>query len=184
MNTSESIKTIMPLLLKAQKEIGAVKKDAVNPFYKSNYADLNSVIEACKDILNEKGIFVMQPVGHDEQGDYVETFLMHESGEFVSSQMRLVSTTDAQKQGSAITYARRYALQSLLFMQSVDDDGNEASKPVVVPQETILLENCVDCVKQGVKNPSIAAFVYEESMRDYGLSLCFTHRKDHKKLGA
>jgi hypothetical protein len=85
-------------------------------------------MDACKEKLNEKGIFVLQPVGHDEHGDYVETILMHESGEFISSQMRLVATTDAQKQGSAITYARRYALQSLLFMQSVDDDGNTASQ--------------------------------------------------------
>ena len=129
MNTSKSILTIIPLLLTVQRELEAVKKDSVNPFFHSNYADLNNVMDSFKDILNEKGIFVIQPVGHDEHGDYVETILMHESGEFISSQMRLVQTTDAQKQGSAITYARRYALQSLLFMQSVDDDGNTASQP-------------------------------------------------------
>ena len=133
MNTSKTLTTIIPLLLTVQRELEVVKKDSVNPYFHSNYADLNSIMDACKDVLNEKEIFILQPVGHDEHGDYVETILMHTSGEFISSQMRLVATTDAQKQGSAITYARRYALQSLLFIQSVDDDGNTASTPVKTP---------------------------------------------------
>lgn len=128
MNTSDKITTIMPLLLKVQKSMESVVKGEVNPFFKSNYADINSVIDVCKTPLNDAGILVLQPVGHDELGDYVETILIHaNSGEFVTDKMRLVPTTDPQKQGSAITYARRYALQSLLFMQAVDDDGNTAS---------------------------------------------------------
>jgi hypothetical protein len=131
MNSSGTGKQILPALLKVQKELEKVKKGEVNPFFKSNYADLNSVIDVCKEPLNNAGILVLQPVGHDEHGDYVETILVHaESGEIMSDKMRLIATTDPQKQGSAITYARRYALQSMLFMQAVDDDGNTASMPV------------------------------------------------------
>lgn len=139
MNTSTTITKITPALLKAQKEIGAAKKETVNPFFKSKYADLGSVMEACKEQLNANGITVLQPVGHDEHGDYVETVLLHESGEFVSEKMRLIPTTEVQKQGSAITYARRYGLQSLVFIPSEDDDGNSAttsSKPTTVSQNT------------------------------------------------
>lgn len=129
MNGTQSIKEISIALLKAQKEIGAAKKGSVNPFFHSKYADLGSVMEACKEALNTNGITVLQPVGHDEHGDYVETVLLHDSGEYISSQMRLVATTDVQKQGSTVTYARRYSLQSMLFIPSEDDDGNRASEP-------------------------------------------------------
>lgn len=128
MNRSESIKTITAILLKLQKTMEAVVKEEVNPFYNSKYADLNSFMDVCKKPLNEAGILVLQPIGHDETGEFIETILLHvETGEFISTQSKLVVTTDPQKQGSAITYMRRYSLQSLLFMQAVDDDGNTAS---------------------------------------------------------
>ena len=128
---SESIIKIAPALLKAQKEIGSAVKGSTNPFYKSAYADLGSVMEACKDKLNENGISVLQPVGTDEGGVYVETILLHESGEFISDKMRLSVKEDnnPQAQGSAITYARRYSLQSMVFIPAEDDDGERATQP-------------------------------------------------------
>lgn len=129
MTTSNTLIKIAPALLNAQKKIGSAKKDAKNPFFKSNYADLGSVMEACKDALNENGITVLQPVGTDEQGFvYVETILLHESGEFISDKMRIEmkEQNNPQAQGSAITYARRYSLQSLVFIPAEDDDGNKA----------------------------------------------------------
>lgn len=128
MTKSDSIKEIAAALLKAQKEIGAATKGKENPFYHSTYADLGAVMEACKDKLNENGISVLQPVGSDELGVYVETVLLHESGEFISDRMRIAAkqANDPQAQGSAITYARRYSLQSMVFIPAEDDDAEGA----------------------------------------------------------
>jgi len=131
MKTSESIKAIAPALLKAQKLMGAAKKDAENPFYKHNYADLGSVMEVCKGPLNENGIIVLQPV----VGTFVETTLVHESGEWMSSETPIVTATqnDPQKLGSAISYARRYGLQSMLFIPAEDDDAEKATTHTPAP---------------------------------------------------
>lgn len=130
MKTSDSIVKIAPALLAAQKEIGSATKEATNPFFKSKYADLGSVMEACKEALNKHGMTVLQPVGNSEQGTTVETTLLHESGEFISDTM-IVSAkqpNDPQAQGSAITYARRYSLQSMMFIPAEDDDGERGTR--------------------------------------------------------
>lgn len=135
MKTSKSIIKITPALLASQKKIEAVEKNASNPFFKSKYADLNSLIEACKTILNSNDILVLQPIidGH------VETRLIHTSGEWMSSKTKIVSKSenDPQAQGSAITYARRYGLQSMLFMSSEDDDGERATNHKEVDKEEV-----------------------------------------------
>lgn len=124
MKTSSSIKAISLALLKAQKEIEKVKKTAENPFYKSSYADLPSIIEAVKKPLNDNGIIVLQPINKD----FVETVLLHESGEWIRSLTRIVTKepNNPQAYGSAISYARRYAIQSLVFLSAEDDDGEGA----------------------------------------------------------
>jgi len=144
-------KTLAQALLEAQKKIGAATKGAANPFFKSHYADLGSVMEACKGPCNEEGITILQPLGCDQYGEYIETTLLHVSGEKIVSRMRIqppqrmVSASkpkgagddwvppfdpylapDPQAQGSAISYARRYSLQSLLFIPAKDDDGEGA----------------------------------------------------------
>lgn len=128
MKSSELIDKIAPALLKAQANIGAATKGAKNPFFKSKYADLGAVMEACKEHLNDQCITVLQPVGHDEHGQYVETVLLHNSGQFISDRMTITCAkeNDPQAQGSAITYARRYALQSMLFIPAEDDDAEGA----------------------------------------------------------
>jgi hypothetical protein len=85
-------------------------------------------MEVCKDPLNDAGIFLAQPASSDQNGTYVETTLYHESGEFISTgPMKLeLSKTDMQALGSAITYARRYQLQSLLSIPAEDDDAENA----------------------------------------------------------
>ncbi len=130
MTQSQSISKIAPALLKAQQAMGGAKKDAQNPFFHSSYADLGAVMEACKDALNENGIFVLQPISaYQGESQAVETYLIHESGEFFSSKMKITpkNENNAQDVGSAVTYARRYALQSFLFIPAEDDDGNHAS---------------------------------------------------------
>lgn len=146
MKTSDSIANIASALVKAQKAIGAAKKGANNPFFHSKYADLGAVMEACKDALNENGIVILQPVGFDEAGQYVETVLLHTSGEYLSDRMRLVAKTDnnPQDQGSAISYARRYSLQSMVFIPAEDDDAERATHREVKPQAPVT-ERCVEC---------------------------------------
>jgi hypothetical protein len=129
------MKQIAAALLKAQKEMGNATKDSKNPFFKSSYADLNAIREACMPSLNANGIVVLQPTVTIEGKNYVKTVLLHESGETFESLTEIIYSkiNDAQSQGSGITYARRYGLQSLVNVGAEDDDGNKASnnKPIV-----------------------------------------------------
>ena len=128
MNKSESIKNIAAALVKSQSEMGNAVKDSKNPFFKSNYADLNSIREASLPILNKNGITVLQPTTVNEGKAYVETTLLHESGEYLTSITEIISNkiNDAQSAGSGISYARRYGLQSFLCIGAEDDDGEKA----------------------------------------------------------
>lgn len=125
MNKSDSITKISAALVKAWKNIGSATKDASNPFFKSTYATLGEVMEVVKQPLLDQGIIVMQPV---VDGEFVETILLHESGEWISGTMKLVCAKphDPQAMGSATSYNRRYGLQSMCFVPAVDDDGEKA----------------------------------------------------------
>ena len=128
MKRSESISKLAAALVKAQRKIGAAKKDSANPFFKSKYADLGAVMEACKEAFNSEGISVLQPVTYTADGKHaVETTLLHESGEYISETMALeLTVAKMQDLGSAISYARRYSLQAMGFIPAEDDDA-EAS---------------------------------------------------------
>ena len=131
------MKQIATALLKAQSEMSNPKKGATNPFFKSKYADLNAIREAVIPTLNENGISVLQPIVHVDGKNFVKTILLHESGELMDSLTEIIynKQNDAQAQGSGISYARRYALQSFVCVGSSDDDGNKASE-VSKPQAT------------------------------------------------
>lgn len=131
METSATIQEVSKALVKAQSEMGNAIKDSQNPFFKKSYADLNAVREACMPALNKYGISVIQPTVYRDGKNFVNTILLHESGEFLSglTEIIYVKTNDAQAQGSGITYARRYGMQSLVNVGCEDDDGNAASKP-------------------------------------------------------
>jgi hypothetical protein len=128
MNRSESIVKIALALVKAQSVMGNAIKDAKNPFFKSSYANLNAVREAVLPAMNANGISVLQPTIQVDGKSFVETVLLHESGEFISSLTEVIvsKANDAQQQGSGISYARRYGLQSLANIGSDDDDGETA----------------------------------------------------------
>lgn len=132
MKNSETLTKIAPALVKAQSEMSNAVKDAKNPFFKSSYADLNSVREACIPALNKNGITVLQPTVYEDGKPFVQTLLLHESGEYISSLTEIICNkqNDAQSHGSGVTYARRYGLQSMCNIGSEDDDGNAASAPV------------------------------------------------------
>lgn len=126
---SEQINELGAALAKAQGLIEGAKKDSANPFFKSKYADLASVWEACRKHLSDNGLSVTQCPEESENGIAVETMLLHSSGQWIKSRYTMpVSKLDAQAVGSAITYARRYALASIVGIAPEDDDGNAAAK--------------------------------------------------------
>ena len=128
MNRSDSITKIAAALVKAQAAMGNAVKDSKNPFFKSSYADLNAVREACLPALNANGVSVLQPTVHVDGKPFVETVLLHESGEFISSLTEVIcaKANDPQAHGSGVSYARRYGLQSMVNLGSADDDGESA----------------------------------------------------------
>jgi hypothetical protein len=129
-------KALFPAFLKAQKAMEPVRKSATNPAFRSKYADLGALVEAVLPALHENGFGLMQPPHSDGALVEVETLLVHESGGYVRSILGLRPTKqDPQGVGSAITYARRYALQGLAGIAPEDDDGNAASAPRQARQE-------------------------------------------------
>ena len=121
--------TIAGALAKAQAEMGKALKQNTNPAFRSKYADLGSVMDACLPALNKHGIAVIQPTVDDESGRYVETVLLHESGETLRCRVPLiVQKNDMQGYGSAVTYARRYGLMCMAGIAPEDDDGNAAAE--------------------------------------------------------
>jgi hypothetical protein len=117
MNKSESIKELACALAKAQGQMGGAHKGKANPFFKSVYADLSSVVTAIREPLSSNGLsFIQATEPSDKDEIRVITMLMHESGEWLSSTIAIpVSKADAQGYGSAITYAKRYGLQLCLI---------------------------------------------------------------------
>jgi hypothetical protein len=129
MKQSESIKNLAAAMAAAQSQMGAAIKGASNPFFKSKYADLGSVIEAIKPHFAEHGLSYVQFPVSGESSVGVTTRLMHSSGEWLEQDYFIpLGKMDAQAAGSAITYARRYALQSIAGIPAEDDDGNAATQ--------------------------------------------------------
>jgi hypothetical protein len=125
---SESTKEIAAALAKAQGAIKGAAKDRLNPHFKSAYADLASVWDACRAPLAANGIAVIQGVEADGGTVRVETMLAHASGEWMASTLTLLATpATPQGVGSALTYGRRYGLAAMVGIAPEDDDGNAAS---------------------------------------------------------
>lgn len=133
-------------LSKAQAKFKHVEKNATNPFYKSKYSTLDSIIDASRDILADNELAVSQwPITQDNKAG-IKTLLLHSSGQYLEDILLLpVKEQTAQAYGSAITYARRYSMAAILNLASdEDDDGHGAShsysglkeRPKVVRQGT------------------------------------------------
>ena len=125
-------KNLNQKLYSLQQELGAISKDETNPFYKSKYFDINSLIKQLQPLLKKHGLLLLQPIENNE----VKSIILDVDGETkVESGITLPDLPDPQKLGSAITYFRRYTLQSLLALQAEDDDGNKAItkvKPLLI----------------------------------------------------
>lgn len=148
MKTSETLATILPALLAAQKELGGVKKESSNPFFKSTYADFNAVLAAIKPIYTSHGLVIIQSPVSEGNMVGVTTRICHESGEWIEGAVTLPLTKqDPQAAGSAITYAKRYALQSMALLPSVDDDAEQSMFRGPEPVETITNEQARELEK-------------------------------------
>lgn len=122
------MKEIYEKLAKIQEEVGAIKKGQENPFFKSKYFDINQLLEQIKPLLTKYGLVIIQPLTHVLGNPALMTHLIDkDSGESITESIPLPIMSDPQKMGSAITYYRRYALQSFFALQAEDDDGNLAS---------------------------------------------------------
>jgi hypothetical protein len=127
MKQSESINKLAMALVKAQAEMGGAVKDAKNPFFKSNYADLTSVIKTIKEPFANNGLAYVQFPLHGEHSAGVTTRLIHESGEWLEQEYLMPLTKmDSQAFGSILTYARRYSLSAMAGIPTVDDDSESA----------------------------------------------------------
>jgi hypothetical protein len=136
MERSESIKALSMALAKFHSQVGKIAKDAKNPFFKSNYASLSHILQEVSEPLQSAGLVIAQ----FPDGTGLVTMLIHsESGEYISSTytMPVAKQNDPQAVGSAITYARRYAVSSILSLNVSDDDGNAAA---VQPKKQTLQE--------------------------------------------
>lgn len=152
MKTSDQIDLLATALAKAQAEMGPAVKGSDNPFYRSKYADLASVMDACREPLTKHGLSVAQfprveYIGTPEiyewtskSGDkrmgvkviccvFVETRMMHTSGQFIEESVSaMLASGDPQAVGSAISYLKRYSLQSVAGVPSADDDAESTAK--------------------------------------------------------
>ena len=122
--------TLADRLLEAQRNIGAAKKGADNPFFKSKYADLPAVMEVVKQPLNDAGISVTQEMKVHRNSVTGEPYnvlhtVLRSGDELIESSVLVPAMTDIQKFGGAISYLKRYALQALLFVPTEDLDGED-----------------------------------------------------------
>lgn len=127
MNQSSSIAALAAALAKAQAEMSGAAKDSANPYFKSKYADLQSVWSACRKPLTDNGLSVIQTSQPTKHGLMLVTTLAHSSGEWIRGYMPILAKdATAQSQGSGITYARRYALATICGVYQADDDAEAA----------------------------------------------------------
>jgi hypothetical protein len=119
---------IAAALVKAQSEMSLATKDSKNPFFKSKYANLNSIREAVLPALNKNGVVVLQPTVYVDGKSFVRTTLLHSSGEVMTSDTEIICSkqNDPQAWGAALSYSRRYSLQSLMCVGAEDDDAESA----------------------------------------------------------
>lgn len=131
MRTSENIADLAAALAKAQAAMKHATKGAENPYFKSKYADLAAVVDACRKALTDNGLSVLHGIDSQNAETVVVTCrLLHSSGQWIESSATFKPTkTDPQSIGSAITYARRYTLAAMVGVATEDDDGNAASQP-------------------------------------------------------
>lgn len=141
MEMSEQTNELFSALAKAQAEMRPARKNATNPHLRNTYADLQDVVDACRPALTKHGLAIFQTTDETESGAVLVTTLTHASGQWVRGRLR-INPTDAkglnsnQAFGSALSYARRYAISSIAgVVTSDDDDAVTASHPTISAEQ-------------------------------------------------
>lgn len=191
MKHSEQINEIAAAIAKAQGQIKGASKDASNPFFKSKYADLASVWDSCRSALSLNGLAVIQSPSAIGTSVSVDTLLTHSSGQWIAGTVSVTAREDTpQAIGSAITYLRRYALQSFAGVAPEDDDGNLASAkgstvkvaPVVAPKGYVDWLSDLDSVADQGINALQAA--WKKSKAEYRAHLTETNNEGWELIKA
>jgi hypothetical protein len=153
MNQSEQINELATALAKCQGEITPAIKDSSNPYFKSKYADLNSVWSVCRQPLSKHGLAVIQTIDKDESGNLILiTTLVHNSGQWIRSKTPIpLMKSDPQAMGSSITYMRRYSLSAIVGISTDEDDDGEKAMNRNADREKPVKEKKV---ASGLLNPS------------------------------
>ena len=143
MKTSDQLAKLSKALVTALGAVTGVTKDSKNPHFKNDYASLEAVTEMARPVLAANGLCVVQSPGVFEGNRIpVTTRIIHESGEWIEGEIVIpLSKVDAQGAGSAVTYARRYALMAMLGVAPVDDDGEAAVQRVPANSQCFITED-------------------------------------------
>lgn len=148
MATGKTTRNIQSVMQQAYGMMDTVKKSSKNPFFKSNYADINVVLETIKPVCESLGLVIFQAPRVIDGNDvlFTKISLADNPSEFETSEVRLLlPSADMQKLGSAITYARRYSLVSLFLLETEDDDGQSASKhPTATQKRNLQINKAMD----------------------------------------
>jgi hypothetical protein len=169
MNRSESIAQLAQAMSLAQAKFHAAVKGSKNPFFNSKYADLNSIIAACRPALSQHDLSFVQIPSFTEGRVNIETVLMHKSGEWISGELSLrPGKDDAQSLGSCISYNRRYSLQSMLGLgvgNDEDDDGNLATRDPDQKKSALTTYSATETDKQRLAATLKAAGIKEDKWK-------------------
>lgn len=188
--SSPSLNEFFAALAKATTQFKPVLKQNTNPFFKSKYADLGTVIEATKEALSKNGLALVQFPGVDGTAAVITSILGHSSGQYMGCVLKMpVSKGDAQGIGSAITYARRYAYQALVGVAAEeDDDANSAvtqpfQKPAPKPKVEAKPFNPSDGMIDGAQRNKLWATAKkkgldENQMRDFLGKMGYEHTSE------
>lgn len=124
-----NISELAEALSKAQSEIQDAEKNATNPHFKSAYANLTAVLQATREPLSKYGLSVSQSINSEGEEYFIETKLMHKSGQYISSKLKLIlNRKDMQELGKAITYARRYSIAAIVGIAQEDTDAEPSDR--------------------------------------------------------
>lgn len=131
---SDNINDLIKSLIQAQSKFKKADKAALNPHFRSKYADFEAIVEACSSSLHDNGLCFSQTTRVDNGVVILTTTIFHITGQFISSDYPIMPIKqDPQAYGSALTYAKRYSLCAILGLVSAeeDDDGHKASETIV-----------------------------------------------------
>lgn len=142
MNRSDVLNELATALSKAQSEIIGAIADSKNPFFKSSYADLESVWAAIRGPLTKNGLSIVQAPIPRDNGVEIETTLLHSSGQWLSGSLFMpADKNDPQTFGKLVSYIRRYSLTSLLCIPQVEDDAESAMNRHVMVNDVVKVNN-------------------------------------------